>query len=83
MIKELPENDLAPKAVLRCGKLLEEKGKVDLAISAYRFLLSKYPEIEWKDLVLSEIESLVRKKTRQEEKTSSAKGTTGKNSFDA
>lgn len=67
LIKEAPDSEIAPKAVLRCGKLLEESGKIDLAISAYKFLLSRYPEIEWKDLVLSEIRSLERKKTKHEE----------------
>lgn len=67
LIKQFPDNPVTPKAVLRCGTIFRKMGRNEMAMSAYEYLLSRYPDIEWKDMVLSEIDSLKRKMSKNNE----------------
>lgn len=61
LLRESPESELAPRAILRCAEIFREMGSYQLAMSAYEHLLARYKEIDWKDLVRSEMRSLERK----------------------
>ena len=61
LIKQFPNSPITPKAVLKCGTIFRDLGRDEMAMSAFQYLLSKYPDIEWKDMVVSEIESLKRR----------------------
>ena len=65
LIKQFPNSPITPKAVLKCGTIFRSLGRDEMAMSAFQYLLSRYPDIEWKSMVLSEIESLKRRMSKK------------------
>jgi tetratricopeptide (TPR) repeat protein len=61
LLKEAPQSELAPKAVLRCAETFTKMGRYQLAMSAYEHLLSRYDQKDWRDTVEYEMDSLRRK----------------------
>ena len=67
LIKKFPGSTVASKGILKCATVFSERDQNELALSAFQYLLSKYPDIEWKSTVLSEIESLKRRMPKKSE----------------
>ena len=59
LVRDHPDHQLAPLSVFRCATiLLDRMHKPDLACAGFRYILERYPRIEWKDEVLAQIGSL-------------------------